>query len=263
MDALEALRDYPARAWHAGARLYLCLPCCDLFGHLLEGGNEALVPLEAGAPDPPCDIHLDPTRAPCSFDQAVGIPNPDGDAEGALWNAPVGEEPGARPVAVLEPRGSEDTVSKKQGDAKPTAIPIQPRWELIIQPAPNSEALVTIRVHAEDVTLGEVAHAWSKIGPHLTRGSSHQHLPTEAEVRAQAAAQDRAKRHPATRLWVQNGRHVWVGESAKAAGVWRDLSAAGWMDAGPVPDGVQKACEFALDEVAFRAKWLRAAVAGG
>ena len=74
LDPATALRDYPVRAFHAGARLYLCLPCTDLFGHLLPGGNAAL---EECTETRGCDIHIDPSRAPCSFEQAVNIPNPD------------------------------------------------------------------------------------------------------------------------------------------------------------------------------------------
>ena len=64
--AQDVVRDYPARTWFPQAGVALCVACEDLYADLIEGIGVAMPP---GAPQP-CTFHLDPSKAPMSFEEA-------------------------------------------------------------------------------------------------------------------------------------------------------------------------------------------------
>lgn len=65
------VRDYPAQAYHPTAQVFLCVACCDLYGHMLEGGAALLQPTTHGIGSVPCTFHLNPTLAPCTLEEAA------------------------------------------------------------------------------------------------------------------------------------------------------------------------------------------------
>lgn len=235
MSPEEALRDYPARAWHGGARALLCLPCADLFGHLLPGGLEALAPYEGASA--PCDLHLDPSRMPCTVEEASEIPSPD-DAERA---AEYGDAP-RRDVAEARPSGYAGGMSDAP-ESKPAPKP--PRFRITFVPAANQEAEISIEASEEGVTAAEIAFYASKVVTKLV-ASGGQRIPTTAELERDRAEREFVAAHPATRLWVRDGKQLWLGGSAPTP--------PGWTDAGPVPDGVKRACDWERDPDGFAAR---------
>jgi hypothetical protein len=122
---------------------------------------------------------------------------------------------------------------------------LEPRFVAHITP----EGL-SLEVHADDVNAAEVIHHLVAVLARLT-ASPGQVFPTVTALKAQRQNAAHAKEHPATKLLVKEGRQLWLGDGASA--VLPRLALLGWIDAGAVPPGVQRGCEWALDQAAFEA----------
>ncbi len=125
-----------------------------------------------------------------------------------------------------------------------------PRWSVDIVPVENGEAVMNMKIHAEDVLAAEVAFYLSKLVTKLVQIYG-QRLPTETEQAARQREHALQKEHPATKLYVREGTQTWIGDAAPEGG----LKAAGWMFAGPVPEGVRRTCEWARDPQAFEERF--------
>lgn len=134
------------------------------------------------------------------------------------------------------------------------------RWKLEITPV-GEECRVVITAYAGDVSAAEVAHFVAKAVVLFSSPSEvRKRIPTEQEVMAQRERQLLLQAHPAVRLFVRDGRQVWLGEEALRAVTRTEesecttiatlserLLSAGWTDAGPAPEGVTRVCDYASD----------------
>lgn len=132
-----------------------------------------------------------------------------------------------------------------------------PRWEIIITPA-GEESTVTIRAYAEDVLVGELVQHVAKALVLLSQPAGlARRVLTVSEVSEMAARQKLLQEHPAERLFVKDGRQLWLSEEAletvirtevsectTVATLAERLGASGWTDAGRVPEGVSRACDY-------------------
>lgn len=142
-----------------------------------------------------------------------------------------------------------------------------PRWEIIITPA-GEESTVTIRAYAEDVLVGELVQHVAKALVLLSQPAGlARRVLTVSEVSEMAARQKLLQEHPAERLFVKDGRQLWLSEEAletyldRVDGGYKPtapgepvegalttlgsaLGASGWTDAGRVPEGVSRACDY-------------------
>ncbi len=132
--------------------------------------------------------------------------------------------------------------------------PSIPRWKMTITPN-GQEARVEIVSQAEDVTFAEVAFFVSKVTTtFIANGGSR--LPTEREVIAQQKKNEIAQQHPAVRLFARDGEQLWLGAAAVESH-HDDIKAAGWIDAGPAPEGVTRPCAYALDPEGVKFLWAK------
>ena len=145
-------------------------------------------------------------------------------------------------------------IKRSEGNGVAAAVPPTegPRWKMTVTPN-GREAHIEVMVSAEDVTGAEIAFFTSKVVTEfISRAGSR--LPTEHEMRAQQRASQVAKDAPAVRVFARDGRQLWLGTAA-VEGHRNDLKAAGWVDAGAPPEGVVRACDYALDPEGVKILW--------
>ena len=138
-------------------------------------------------------------------------------------------------------------------------IETKPRWEILnLRPTEDrKEALFGMNVHAPDVQAWELVYALSRVLTHFaaTPGARLQTVEEREAMQAEAAG---IAAHPATRLLVKSGKQLWLGEGAPV----ERLVEAGWVDAGPVPEVVRRACDWATDPGGFEARHFPVRVPG-
>lgn len=126
-----------------------------------------------------------------------------------------------------------------------------PRWELKIRPIANGEGHMQIEVNAGDVLCAEIAFVLSKVTTKFIQ-TYGQRIPTQDEVVAQQAADALLAEHPAIRLFVRNGKKLWLGKAGLIE-MADAIIGSNWIDAGEVPEGVKKGCDFARDPEGVKA----------
>jgi hypothetical protein len=138
------------------------------------------------------------------------------------------------------------------------------RWKVTITPE-NGEARISVTAYEGNVTAGEIAHYLAKGVVLLSDPAEAPKLiPTEAEVQEHVRQQGLLRDHPAERLFVKDGKQLWLGEEALTLDIRTEASEcttimplqerlllAGWTDAGPVPEGVVRVCDYAKDPESF------------
>lgn len=143
-----------------------------------------------------------------------------------------------------------------------------PRFKITIHPE-GGQVSLSISAHASDVIVAEMVHYVAMALELLSRPeNAGKRWPTVEEVKAAAEEQRLLEAYPAERLYVKSGQQLWLSNAALEAGEGpvrgspgqnegleegdlrplRELLAdAGWTNAGPVPAGVKRVCDYAAD----------------
>jgi hypothetical protein len=124
-----------------------------------------------------------------------------------------------------------------------------PRYQATLTPRVDGEVDIALAVHAPDVTHAELVHGLLKVALLLAAQPGNRFPTVEEQTERERRAQV-LREHPATRLYVREGAQLWLGDVGReACGFF--LVGVGWLDAGPVPAGITRPCDWALEPEAF------------
>lgn len=131
---------------------------------------------------------------------------------------------------------------------------VEPRWELTLKPLGDGQGNASITIYAPNVTKGEIVFTLLGVCQQLA-ASPGERLPTKTEVVAELERQQRAKAHPAKRIYSGKDGVAFLGATALAnADLLSKLALAGWLEVGPTPDDLTRGCDYAADPAAFLAR---------
>lgn len=139
-------------------------------------------------------------------------------------------------------------------------MPDLPRFEILIQPE-GDEFSVAIKAHAKDVVVSELVQAALRAALLLsTPGQTERRWPTVDEVMARETRFQLLQSNPATRLLVRGNDSLWLSEMALQTPMQAEesecttvttlqdhLAQGGWINAGPTPADVNRACDYLTD----------------
>ena len=133
-----------------------------------------------------------------------------------------------------------------------------------LSPGPAGEARVSIIALTGGVTWAEVAFflCVKVISEFIKRSQTAEpFVPTKTQLESEQKAAALLDSSPAVRIYARGPLTVWLGQVALDA-VGEGLREYGFIDVGPVPSDVRKACMRASDEAGFDKSYLSGPLPG-